>query len=272
MAPYYHNRALRPLSKYLVNSAITYFDMPSSVEQCWATGGTLDFQEGNHSFSRGVHNTVVQTERTKYGSENDELMVQVYQFANCRQTVHGPGRTKVVVIPSLRDAYAEIYRQAIEAFVVGREEMEKRGDARAAKMAWADFRLMAFIAKRMDAARGFDNDMSGARMLELVRAQHAICSITGVVMTSMSTNGDVRGPFDVCMDSMVSKGHVAADVELKIRLLRGVHNITRKDFLRLFLNQVLVPVPEAVRQLASAEYDAMPCSARDAWNHSVVEP
>ena len=137
----------------------------------------------------------------------------------------------------------------------------------------ADFGGMVDTAKYNDKRKKLRNNMRCVMVLDIVRAQHAICSTTGVILTSFSASGGVRGPFDVHMDrindsySPVPDGHVAANLELKCRLLNNKRHITRKDFLLLFLNQVLVTVPEDVRQLAGAEYDAIPCSPRDAWKH-----
>ena len=257
--------------------AIYFYTLPAGAERCWATGGTLNYMKGSNSFSLSVNSTVVQT-KCKYSQKKShaiEDLVAVYQFANCRQTVPGPNGTKTVVIPSLRDAWTELYRRTIEAYRVGRVEMDKRGDEQVMKMKRkADFHKMVQSAKLNDSKRGLDNDMSSLRVLDTVRGHHGICSITGIITTTFSASGGVRGPFDVHLDriddaySLKPKGHVADNIELKIRLLNNTHQITRKDFLMLFLNQVLEPVPEYVRQLARAEYDTIPCNVRDAWRHS----
>ena len=254
------------------------YTMPTGVQRCWATGGTLGYMKGSNAFSLGVNDTVIQTEGTysQYNCHNIEDVVAVYRFANCRQTVDGANETKVVIIPSLRDAYTELYRRVSEALRVGRAEMENRGDVQAMKMkAKKDFSDMACNAKRRDTERGLVNNMSSVRVLETVRTQHAICSTTGVIMTSFSASGGFRGPFDVHMDrlddgySLEPKGHIATNIELKIRMLNNDYHITRKDFLLLFMNQTLLPVPDDVMAIARAEYDAIPCSARDEWKHSV---
>ena len=254
-----------------------FYTLPPGVERCWATGGTLPFQKGSNSFSLSVNSKAIQTvgaySQTRAHAMED--VVPVYFFANCRQTVGGPNKTKVIVIPSLREAFAELYRRMNEAFQAGRAAMEARGDEQAMNMnAWTDFMVMTRNAMIYDKKRDLENDMSRDRLLDMVAEQHAICSTTGIVMTSITTSGGVRGPFDVHMDrindgcSLEPAGHVATNIELKCRLFNSEHNVTRKDFLLLFLNQVLVPVPENVRQLAQAEYDAIPCSPRDAWKHS----
>ena len=262
-----------------IDWARPFYNMPDGVQRCWATGGTLHFQKGSNAFSISVNGITLQT--GKYNVNNGHSakdVVPVYAFANCTQTVRGPACTKVAVIPSLRKAYAEVYVQVISAFRMGRAELEKRGDAAAMKMkAWKDFGGISMRAKNYDLLKKLNNDMPPGLVLNIVRSQHAICNTTGIILTTFSSSGGVRGPFDVHMDrindasSPVPEGHVPTNLELKCRLLNNRRHITRKDFLLLFLNQVLVPVPEDVRQLALAEYDAIPRSPRDAWKHSSVE-
>ena len=253
-----------------------FYLLPDGNERCWATGGTLPFVKGSNAFSLGVNSVVVQDgkyDRNK--SHAIEDCVPCYQFANCMQSVPGPNGTKVVIIPSLREAYAELYRRVIDAFRLERHELEKRGDEQASKMkSWADFHGMVSASKQNDKARGINNDVTSVRVLSMVKEQHAICHTSGIIMTTFSASGGIRGSFDVHMDriddaySLNPKGHVASNIELKCRLFNNDHSITRKDFLLLFMNQVLVPVPEDVRDLARAEYNGIPCSSRDAWNHA----
>ncbi len=253
---------------------------PPGTETCWATGCTLTFQKGNIPFALGIHSTKLQIDK-KYSSKNDhdkEDIKPVFRWANCRQTVPGSSRTTVVIIPCLREAYKEMFSQVIEAFEMGRDVLEIRGDARARQMdACCDFGPMTWSAKQYDLKHGLDvqNGLSSSKVLEEVKKHHAICSTSGIVMTSFSACGK-RGPFDVHMDriedatnSAEPKGHVSGNVEFKCRLFNNDYQITRKDFLLVFLNQLLVPLPDHVRALAQAEYDALPRSSRDAWNHVV---
>jgi hypothetical protein len=256
-----------------------WFDLAAGALRCPATGGTLPFQKGNNAFSLGINSTALQFD-TKYTLENKHALDDVepcYQFANCMQTVTGPNKNKVVIIPSLREAYTELYKRVIETFEVGRAETELRGDETAKRMkATADFNHMTQSARKTDKKRGFyiDNNVSAVRVLDMVRLKHAVCCITGIVMTSFSASGGVRGPFDVHMNriedawnSSDPKGHVEGNIEFTVRMFNNNRHISRKDFILLFLNQVLVPLPERVRTLAKEEYDAIPCSSRDAWKH-----
>jgi hypothetical protein len=249
--------------------------MPDDNERCWATGCTLPFQKGSNAFSLGVNGLVLQTE--KYNQKKDhDIVVPVYQWANCRQSVCGPSGTKTIIIPSLREAYVEMYRQMIVAYQTGHEEMAKRGDAQSRLMkAHTDFGGMVYMARDSDKKKGLHNNMTTSRLFDMVRAHHAICSTSGILMTSYSASDGVRGPYDVHMDrindgfSATPEGHVDTNIELKCRLFSNDQFITRKDFLLVFLNQLLVPLSERVRALAQAEYDAIPCSPRDAWKHEV---
>lgn len=262
--------------KLPISWAKPFYALPVGVERCWATGGTLPFQKGSNAFSLGVNSTLLQTENTYDQNEGHDIksVVPVYHFANCRQTVNGSDKTKVVIIPELRKAYTELYRRKIEAYQLGHTEMLKRGDMQAMKMkSREDFHHMSQNAKKSDKKRGLENNMLPARILAEVRAVHAICFTSGIIMETFSTRGGTRGPYDVHMDriedgfSLEPKGHVDTNVEFKCRLFNNEHYISPKDFLLLFLNQVLVPLPEDVRAQAQKEYDEMPCSSRDAWKH-----
>jgi len=256
------------------------YELPVRAERCWATGGTLPFQKGINAFALGINSTVIQTEGKYSGKKAHDAadIVPVYQFSNVRQTVAGPKGTKVVIIPSLREAFADMYRQVIASFKLQRAELVNLGKERVNNMKTSvDFGGITSAARQNDKKNCLYNNMSSSRVLDMVRAQHAICCTSGIIMTSFSASGGVRGPFDVHMDrindltnSSVPKGHVDTNVEFKCRLFNNVRSITRKDFLLLFLNQVLVPLTEDVRALAKKEYDAMPCSTRDAWNHSIA--
>jgi len=260
--------------------AKSQFEIPDCEEKCWATGCTLPFQKGSNAFALSINSTKIQIDK-KYSRNNNhekEDITFVYQWANCRQTVPGQNQTKVLIIPSLRLAYTTMFELVKESFDIGRLEMNKRGDEMARKMqAYADFGPMVRLAKEGDKKRGFDikHNLTVKKFLEGVKKQHAICSTSGIVMTTFSACGK-RGPFDVHMDriedansSANPKGHVADNVEFKCRLFNNACTITRKDFLLVFLNQLLVPLPDRVRALAQAEYDALPCSTRDAWKHVV---
>jgi hypothetical protein len=260
--------------------AKSQFEIPEGEEKCWATGCTLPFQKGSNAFALSVNSIKIQVDK-KYSRNNDhekEDITFVYRWANCRQTVQGQNQTKVVIIPSLRLAYTAMFEMVKESFDIGPLEIKKLGDEMARKMrAYADFGAMVRIAKQDDKKRGFDikHNLTVKKFLKAVKKQNAICSTSGIVMTSFSACGK-RGPFDVHMDriedatnSANPKGHVAENVEFKCRLFSNACTITRKDFLLVFLNQLLVPLPDHVRALAQAEYDAMPCNARDAWKHAV---
>jgi hypothetical protein len=266
---------LRPY-KLPLEWAQAFYDLADDQERCRATGGTLPFQKGSHAFSLSVNSTVIQKEaaysRKKWHEE--KFVEPVYRFANCMQTVCGPGGIKLVVIPSLRLAYAELYRRRIEAYQLGPAELKRRGDEQANRMkASADFEIVAQHARNSDRQWGLAYDMTSVRILDIVRAKHALCCTSGTIMETLSTNNGVRSPYDVHMDriedgfSPVPKGHVNNNVEFKCRLFNNDQHISPKDFLLLFLNQKLVPLPLDVRLLAQSEYDAMPSSQRDAWKH-----
>jgi hypothetical protein len=154
-------------------------------------------------------------------------------------------------------------------------ETDRLGDIHASKMRASDFINCTKRARENDAEKKLDNDVSKEMLLELVRDQHARCATSGVFMTTLSTSGGVRGPFDVHMDrlddasSAVPKGHTVANVaqNVKGRLFNNMYNITRKDFLLVFLNQIAVELPPTVRQLALADYYSIEPSDRDAWPH-----
>jgi hypothetical protein len=249
--------------------------LPVGDERCWATGCTLPFQKGGNAFSLGVNSLNIQTEKYDQQKCHDTTeIVAVYQWTNCPQTVNGSNHTKVIIIPSLREAYTEMYRQMIMTYEMGPEELKKIGDNRAKLMkSDADFGNMAQASKTKDRKRGLKNNMSASRILDTVRAHRAICCTSGILMTSFSTSGGVRGPYDVHMDrirdafSESPEGHVDTNVEFKCRLFNNNHLISRKDFLLVFLNQLLVPIPESVRALAQADFESIPRSSRDAWTH-----
>jgi hypothetical protein len=268
---------LRPY-KLSLEWAQAFYRLADGEERCRATGGTLSFQKGSDAFSLSVNSTVIQTEGA-YSNKiwhGEKFVEPVYRFANCMQTVLGAGVTKVVIIPSLREAYAELYRRKIDAYRVGTAEMRRRGDAKAAIMkASADFDIIAQHARRSDMRCNLSNNMSSVRILEMVRKHHAICCTSGTILDSLSTNKGDRGPYDVHMDriedgfSVAPKGHVDTNVEFKCRMFNNDQHISPKDFVLLFMNQVLVPLPPDVRILAQADYDAMPCTPRDAWRHEI---
>jgi hypothetical protein len=152
--------------------------------------------------------------------------------------------------------------------------MVKLGDKRIKLMkVTADFDNMAQNSKKQDKKHGLRHNMSASRILDKVRGHHAICCISGIIMSSFSSNGGLRGPYDVHMDrlhdgfSTLPEGHVDTNVEFKCRLFNNEHQISRKDFLLVFLSQLLVPIPESVRALAQAEFESIPRSSRDAWTH-----
>jgi hypothetical protein len=246
---------------------------------CAATGSTLPYIEGPGPFGFGINSRIIQVDE-KYTLKADHDAADcegVFRFANVTQSVRGPNGTKVIVIESLRGAFNDLYTMMNTNYLRGQEETDRLGDIHASKMRASDFTKCTKNARENDAKQKLDNDISKEMLLELVRDQHARCATSGVFMTSLSTSGGVRGPFDVHMDriddasSAVPKGHTVANVaqNVKGRLFNNRYNITRKDFLLVFLNQIAVELPPTVRQLALADYYSIEPSDRDAWPHDV---
>jgi hypothetical protein len=244
---------------------------------CAATGSTLPYIEGPGPFGFGINSRIIQVDEKYTLKANHDVAdcEGVFRFANVTQSVPGPKGTKVIVIESLRGAFNDLYTMMTTNYLRGQVETDRLGDIHASKMRASDFYRCTYNAKQWDAKKKLDNDVSKELLLELVRDQHARCATSGVFMTSLSTSGGVRGPFDVHMDriddasSAVPKGHTVANVaqNVKGRLFNNDYNITRKDFLLVFLNQVSVELPPTVRQLALAEYYSIEPSGRDAWPH-----
>ncbi len=244
---------------------------------CAATGSTLPYIEGPGPFGFGINSRIIQIDEkyTRKADHDVDNCEGVFRFANVVQSVPGPKGTKVIVIESLRGAFNDMYTMMITNYLVGPLETDRLGDIHASKMRASDFTNCTKRARENDAKKKLDNDVSKEMLLELVRDQHARCATSGVFMTTLSTSGGVRGPFDVHMDriddasSAVPKGHTVANVaqNVKGRLFNGNYNITRKDFLLVFLNQISVELPPPVRQLALADYYSIESSARDAWPH-----
>jgi hypothetical protein len=244
---------------------------------CAATGSTLPYIEGPGPFGFGVNSRIIQIDE-QYTTKADHDVADcegVFRFANVRQSVPGPNSTKVIVIKSLSGAFNDLYTMMITNYLRGQVETDRLGDIHAGRMRASDFQICTKNAKKDDSKKNLDNDVSKEMLLELVRDQHARCATSGVFMTSLSTSGGVRGPFDVHMDriddasSAVPKGHIKANVaqNVKGRLFNSMYNITRKDFLLVFLNQISVELPPTVRELALADYHSIEPSARDAWPH-----
>ena len=263
-----------------VSWALKQYSKPVGTENCWASGCTLPFQkvQGN-SFMMSVNSKLIQREKYNWKIGHDmQDAVGVYAWTNCAQSVNGPLMTKVTIIPCLRTAYTELYKKVIESYELGREVMIRCGKKRAVLInATADFNNMVQAAKKRDKKQGLNNNMCSLRILSAVRKQHVLCCTTGILMTSPSTCGGVRGPFDIHMDrihdrtnSETPKGHTLDNVEFKCRLFNNDYQISRKDFLLVFLNQLLVPLPPRIRALVQTEYQAIPCSSRDAWRHEAV--
>ncbi len=245
---------------------------------CAATGSTLPFLDGPGPFGFGINSRTIQIDE-KYTQKADHDAADcegVFRFANVTQSVPGPKGTKVIVIESLRGAFNDLYAMMNNNYLRGQEETDRLGDIHASKMRAADFEICTKSAREKDAKKKLDNDISKEMLLKLVRDQHARCATSGVFMTTLTTSGGVRGPFDVHMDriddasSAVPKGHTVANVaqNVKGRLFNNDYNITRKDFLLVFLNQIAVELPPIVRQLALADYYSIKSSARDAWPHA----
>lgn len=247
--------------------------------RCAVTGFTLPFQKiKRNAFSMSVNGKHVQPGKYTQRHAADDIE-PVLAFANCPQSVEGEydvdgKRTKVVIIPSLRDAFAQLYTLKIKTYTVGNAATMAEGTRRAAHMTVDDFKNVTMHGVHKDKLQGLENDQSltPTVVLERVRSQHGLCCITGVPFTTRSTNGGHLGPFDMHCDriedatnSDAPKGHVLGNVEFKIRLLNNRYQLTKKDFLLVFLNQNLVPLPDDVRALAQADYDAEPRSPRDQW-------
>jgi hypothetical protein len=244
---------------------------------CAATGSTLPYIDGPGPFGFGINSRTIQIDE-QYTQKADHDVADcegVFRFANVRQSVPGPKGTKVIVIESLSGAFNDLYTMMNTNYLRGQAETDRLGDIHASKMRAADFKICTKSAREDDAKKKLDNDISKEMLLKLVRDQHARCATSGVFMTTLSTSGGVRGPFDVHMDriddasSAVPKGHTVANVaqNVKGRLFNNCYNITRKDWLLVFLNQIAVELPPTVRQLALADYYSIESSARDAWPH-----
>ena len=210
-------------------------------EECWATGFTiLSKPVVGHPFNPSPNGLDIQVEgySQKKGHSPDRT-VAVCAFVNIRQ-----GSTN---IPNLREAYITLYETMVADWLKTPEEHETEEDEVIKTINKS--RLPDVICRvasnslQSDTEKGRACDLrTGADVVVRLKAVRMRCHTSGVLMSAESGWNKVHA--DRIDDDI---GHVDGNIEWKCALFNSDYRVTREQFLRGFLQQTRVAIPDAMR-------------------------
>ena len=209
-------------------------------KECWATGFTmLSKPVVGHPFNPSPNGLDIQVEgySQKTGHAPDRT-VAVCAFVNIRQ-----GSTN---IPDLREAYITLYMMMVADWLKTFEErtMEEEEVIKTIEKPIPPvIRDVASNSKRDDIKKGRSCDLRGGKdAVERLKAVRMRCHTSGVLMSAESGWNKVHADR---IDNAL--GHVDGNIEWKCALFMSDYRLTREQFLRGFLQQTRVAIPDAMR-------------------------
>ena len=222
-------------------------------KECWASGFTmLSKPVKGHPLNPSPNGLDIQVEgySTKTGHAPDRT-VAVCAFVNVQQ-----GATN---IPDLREAFIVLYVTMVADWLKTVEERKKDEDEVIKTMIKKPLpKVIQHVASnslKEDTKKGRECDLrTGADVVKRLKAVRMRCHTSGVLMSASSGWNKVHGDR---IDNDL--GHVDGNVEWKCTLFNNQTRLTREQFLRGFLQQTLVAIPDAMR--AEIELELKPASA-----------
>ena len=209
-------------------------------EECWATGfPMLSKPVKGHPFNPSPNGLDIQADgySTKKGHA-PERTVAVCAFVNVQQ-----GSTN---IPNLREAYMTLYERMVADWAKTPEERQKEEEEVLKTIENPIPRVICAVAAdslRNDNQKGRTCDLrTGADVVMRLKAVHMRCHTSGVLMSSESGWNKVHGDR---IDNDL--GHVDGNIEWKCALFNNHTRLTREQFMRGFMQQTRVEVPDAMR-------------------------
>lgn len=215
-------------------------------KECWATGfAMISKPEKGHPLNPSPNGLDIQengTYSTKTGHAKDRT-VAVCRFANVRQ-----GVTK---IPNLREAYMTLYETMVADWRKAPEQRMTEEDEALETIENPLPRVICHVASdslKEDTKNGRACDLkTGEDVVDRLKAVRMRCHTSGVLMSAHSGWNKVHADR---IDNAL--GHIDGNIEFKCALFMGRDRLERDQFLRGFLNQKRMEVPEAmVRHIAS---------------------
>ena len=209
-------------------------------KECWATGFTmLSKPVKGHPFNPSPNGLDIQVEgySTKKGHAPDRT-VAICAFANIPQ-----GATN---IPDLRVAYTTLYETMVADWLKTPEERKKEEDEVIMTIESPFPRVIRDVASHAleaDIEKGRACDLrTGADVVARLKMVRMRCHTSGVLLSAESGWNKVHADR---IDNAL--GHVDGNIEWKCALFMGFARLTREQFLRGFLQQTRVAIPDAMR-------------------------
>jgi len=210
---------------------------------CWASGFTLNSTLiKSHPMNPSPNGLNLQ-ERGTYSRDkghSKEETVAVCKWAQVQQNATN--------IPNLQEAYKTMYREIIANARKSEEELRREEDEAMRTIRTPYSKVIGSIskvAKREDKKNGRGCDIkTSADVGERLKKARMRCHTSGVMVSDQS--GWNKAHFDRIDNAL---GHVDENMEMKCYLFGSECRLTRAMFLRGFLEQQLVPIPEDVRHI-----------------------
>jgi len=214
--------------------------------ECWATGFImLSKLVKGHPLNPSPNGLDIQEHGTysrKKGHAPDRT-VAVCRFANISQ-----GNKK---IPNLRDAYTTLYETMVADWMKTTEQRTKEEDEAIETIEDPFPRTIWQVSTsslKSDNKKGRMCDLrKSADVVLRLKAVRMRCHTTGVLMAAQSGWNKIHADR---IDNDI--GHVDGNLEWKCALFMGPDRLTRDQFLRGFLQQKRVAIPEAMARHIAA--------------------
>jgi hypothetical protein len=207
---------------------------------CWATGFTmLSNPVKGHPLNPSPNGLDIQASGySQKKGHAPEQTVAVCAFANVRQ-----GDTN---IPNLRAAYITLYNTMVADWMKTPEERKKDEEDVMKTIEDPLPRVICTVASaslQNDTKKSRECDLkTGADVVVRLKAVRMRCHTSGVLLSAESGWNKVHADR---IDNNL--GHVDGNLEWKCALFMGPARLTREQFLRGFLQQKLVAIPDAMR-------------------------
>ena len=209
-------------------------------KECWASGFTmLSKPVKGHPLNPSPNGLDIQKDgySTKTGHAPDRT-VAVCAFVNVRQ--------RDTNIPDLREAFIVLYVTMVADWLKPVEERKKDEDEVMKTIKKPLPKVIHNVAGNSleaDTKTGRECDLlTGADVVVRLKAVRMRCHTSGVLMSVKSGWNKVHA------DRIDNEhGHVNGNIEWKCALFNNKTRLTREQFLRGFLQQTLVAIPDAMR-------------------------
>lgn len=248
----YKERTGRTLAKVPQTDAGVRWLTAQLGGECWATGFTmLSKLVKGHPLNPSPNGLDIQeygTYSRKKGHAPDRT-VAVCSFVNVQQ-----GATK---IPNLRDAYNTLYETMVADWWKTPYQRMKEEDEALQTIENPIPRVICSVASKSlqkDTEKGRECDLKkGEDVVVRLKAVRMRCHTTGVLLSAQSGWNKVHADR---IDN--APGHVDGNMEWKCALFNNKTRLTRDQFLRGFLQQKRVAVPEAMARHIAARITPPP--------------